>query len=397
MEPIVETLRALPADIAAARREPTALASLSDAELVQAVAAAIARPKAERRSSFLLHAPLELAARASLLAFVPPPARPAARLRIAAIAADYAPGEEIAPLRADFADAGAALAALLRALDAADADGADRAGGWLIARLSAQALCEALADAVVARLGAAAHAPILLAALPALGARFGDLRPLLRAPLRALAAQGDARLSWLDAGPDAERDAAAGPATLFEALAAPPRVTAPSLFIAPTMAAVETHGLAARLLARPTAVIPPAQALRELSRIAALSMLQDDPGHAPYGWTHCLTLAQGAARLAPHARDPRRCVRAAATHVLGFRATLGRERLVETPLAPAGGPPTSDLAAHAAAHPDAHLAKYTLACLEAAAADPEAADLFVAAAAYLARWWDGHPDAAFAA
>jgi hypothetical protein len=36
---------------------------------------------------------------------------------------------------------------------------------------------------------------------------------------------------------------------------------------------------------------------------------------------------------------------------------------------------------HAAPHRDAHLAKYTLACLEAARSDPDAAHLFLAAAA----------------
>ena len=45
------------------------------------------------------------------------------------------------------------------------------------------------------------------------------------------------------------------------------------------------------------------------------------------------------------------------------------------------------LAGHAAAHPDAHLAKYTVACLDAASADPEAAHVYRAAAAFLGAWW----------
>ena len=42
---------------------------------------------------------------------------------------------------------------------------------------------------------------------------------------------------------------------------------------------------------------------------------------------------------------------------------------------------------HAAPDPDAHLAKWTLACLDASRADPETAALFGAAAAHLGAWW----------
>ena len=47
----------------------------------------------------------------------------------------------------------------------------------------------------------------------------------------------------------------------------------------------------------------------------------------------------------------------------------------------------SRLAGYASTHPDAHLAKYTVACLDAASADPEATRLFLAAAAHLGAWW----------
>ena len=48
---------------------------------------------------------------------------------------------------------------------------------------------------------------------------------------------------------------------------------------------------------------------------------------------------------------------------------------------------TTELATYAALHEDAHLAKYTLACFDAAEADPEERRLFLAAAAYLGAWW----------
>lgn len=48
------------------------------------------------------------------------------------------------------------------------------------------------------------------------------------------------------------------------------------------------------------------------------------------------------------------------------------------------------LATRAAVHRDAHLAKYTLACLDVAERDVAAAHLYLAAAAYLGAWWDAH-------
>ena len=45
------------------------------------------------------------------------------------------------------------------------------------------------------------------------------------------------------------------------------------------------------------------------------------------------------------------------------------------------------LAGRAAAHEDAHLAKYTLACLQLTETDPDFAHGYLAAAAYLGAWW----------
>ena len=46
-----------------------------------------------------------------------------------------------------------------------------------------------------------------------------------------------------------------------------------------------------------------------------------------------------------------------------------------------------EVATAAALHEDAHLVKYTLACLHAAADDREFAGLYLAAAAHLVEWW----------
>ena len=64
---------------------PGAPAQLSDRDLVDTVVAAITPPKVTASSSFVLHAPMELIARARLLRLAPPAARPEGRRRIAAL------------------------------------------------------------------------------------------------------------------------------------------------------------------------------------------------------------------------------------------------------------------------------------------------------------------------
>ena len=397
---------------------PRARAQLNDRDLVDAVAAAITPPKVAASSSFVLHAPMELIARARLLSLAPGAAWPEGRRRIAEIATRYAAsGPEVEPTRRSYAGVASALGALTAAIPAGDADEADGALGWLLEHASRSALLAGIADAVIPALGAAAHAPILLAMFlrwPEAGEAYGAL---LRAPVRYLTLQGAARLTW-------PTRAAVSPMTgcgdLFGALLSPPHVDSPSMFIAPTMLAVEAGGFAERLLAAPTQSLCLEDAERALLRLAAGSMLQDDPRHAPYGWSHCLTLPQGVLTLAAVAKDQRAAIRVAATHVLGFRTTLGSAELepgrplplptatgladanpaqaasiaFETPAQEAGALRAA-LAAHAVGHVDAHLAKYTLACFDAADRDPEAAPLYLAAAAYLGAWWDANPDAGF--
>jgi hypothetical protein len=153
-----------------------------------------------------------------------------------------------------------------------------------------------------------------------------------------------------------------------------------------------------------------------LTRLAAWSMLGEPTDDAPYGWSHCLTMPQAVLGVAGACASPARALAVAATHVLGFRASLAHDPLdrsiaeswtrVDLPLeqAIAAGPETAraalwhlpesafdeattTLATGAATHHDAHLVKYTLACLDAAAIDPSARRLYLAAAATLAGWW----------
>jgi hypothetical protein len=162
-----------------------------------------------------------------------------------------------------------------------------------------------------------------------------------------------------------------------------------STFIYPTMHLVDESGLAAEVLDEPLRGMGVEEARVLLLRIAAQSMLQDDPAAAPYGWTHCLTMPQAVLNAADHGADPDIAVAVAATYVLGFRATLGRVRIdPEWSPAPGGRSDVEEeLTVFGALHPDAHVAKYTLACFDAAEADPDARPLYLAASAHLHDWW----------
>ena len=180
------------------------------------------------------------------------------------------------------------------------------------------------------------------------------------------------------------------------------------------MSLVERSGLAEELLDGPTRAASLTQATEDLQRLAAASMVQDTPAAAPYGWSHCLTMPQAVLGLArAGAADPEQAIAVAATFVLGFRATQGTvdvdpawspagvgdplEALDGTPAEAAAGAwhatngeraaVVARLASRAATHEDAHLAKYTLACIDAARDDPGASRLYLAAAAHLSAWW----------
>jgi hypothetical protein len=183
---------------------------------------------------------------------------------------------------------------------------------------------------------------------------------------------------------------------------------------------VEEAGVAASLLRGAIdASIDVVAARRDIARVAAWSMLQEPPTFATYGWTHCLTMPQAVMGLAGTAVAPRTAVAVAGTFVAGFRAGLGATQLDPAwrPAPPtthelddaiAAGPTeaaatvwhapddalaamTTELVTRAAVHHDAHLVKYTHACLDAAVDDPASRRLFLAAAASLSGWWAQHP------
>ena len=396
----------------------------SDALLCDAAAERIARPKLAPADSFVLHAPLELLARIALLPLVDPAARPQARAGITALGVAYAAaGPELdEPAARTFDSPQRALADLLRAVDAGELGDADAIAAWLAGALSARALAAALADDVIPRLGAAAHGSLFLYNLSRIAPRSAAVARTLRGLVRELAREHAWRLGW-----QRQRSASVRPSgDLVQRLLRPRSPGDPgSNFIYPTMHLVERSGLAAELLDAPTRALDAATASRLLARVAAWSMLQDAPEHAPYGWSHCLSMPQAVLGIADLCADPAAAIAVAATYVLGFRATLAKVALDpewqparpapasgRDPLALLDGSPdeaaagvwyappallpalVTRLATRAALHHDAHLVKYTLACLDAAHADPAAARLFLAAAAFLSAWWRAYDRAA---
>lgn len=393
-------------------------AELPDAQLAEVIALVVCRPKVARASSFVLHAPLELLARAALLPMVEPAAREAARQRLLWLGAAYREaGEEVPdPAPGSYDQPAEALAAFRAALSAGDAATADAAAAWLATALTPTELSAALADDILPRLSAAAHGSIFLFQLPRVAPRSATIAGTLRGLVRELVAEPEWRLSWY-------RERAAAPTDsgdLLERLRCPRSPGDPgSPFIYPVMSLVERSGLARETLDAATSSLGVRSATRILLRVAAWSMLQDNPEHAPYGWSHCLTMPQAVLGIASACAEPRDAVAVAATYVLGFRATVGRTTLDPqwSPAAPATGdsrelldgepalaaagvwhaPPTAlpaiiaRLATRAALHKDAHLAKYTHACFDAASADPAATRLYLAAAAYLSAWWAQQP------
>jgi hypothetical protein len=393
-----------------------AVAHVADADLVAAVGAVLSIAKVDWVDSFVLHSGLELMARTALLGMVAPADRDAVRRQLLALAADFhRAGVAIDPLPPlHHATVEEALSGLRKAVEAGDVDGVDAPAAWLAANVDPGEVAAAVAPLVLDRLAAAAHGSIWSYLLPRVAARQPAVTGTLRPFARELARNPGWRLTWFR---DERAPAAEGPASWFDALAAADLADRPgSTFIYPTMDAVERAGLASQLLSRPLAQGDLARAKVELPRIAAMSMLQDDPAHAPYGWSHCLTMTQAALGVGQHT-DPHDAVAVAATYVLGFRATLSATALdASWSPAPPTRPGLADLegsradavaavwhatdadlaaavprlAAMAGGHRDAHLAKYVLACFDAAAADPGCRRLFLAAAAHLAGWWREH-------
>jgi hypothetical protein len=376
-------------DRAARRYHDLDAGSWSDVRLVGYVADRVRLPRSEPADSFVLHAPLELLARAALLPWVAPEGRRAAQLRLLTLLDEFESWEpaEIAMPADRPVDATTAVADLVAALATGDLDAADHSATALACATSPGGLRSCIGDAVLPNLAAAAHAPIFLYHLPRAAPRGEATPELLRPLVRELARHPGLQIDWVS-----ERHTTGGsPAALADALGAVPRLGVPaSTFIFPLMHQVDSTGVARDLLGDAAAGVAPADAARVLLRAAARAMLLADPAHAPYGWSHCLTMPQAALGIADRLADPQLGVDVAGTFVVGFLAALASEPLPATvpPDLLEVDVPWSELVTRACVQRDAHLVKYTLACIDAAHADPGAARLFRAAAASLLSFWE---------
>jgi hypothetical protein len=374
---------------------PTATEDLSDAQLVAAVADELRRPRIDPADSFVLHAPLELASRAALLPRVAPAGRAEARRRLVELASGYeAAGAPVPdPPSRDFTATPDAARRLREAIDAGDLDEVDAVARWLGRAASPTQLRRLLADTVVARLAAAAHAPIFLYQLPRISPRGELTGELLRPLARELARDPEWRLSWHDKL--RPRDSSVTADEVFDAIAATPRTGLPgSGSIYPVMSQAQDSGIAADQLAGVIEHVDPHEAALAVTRAAASSMLQEPSDWAPYGWSHCLTLPQAVLGIADACSNPTAPVAVAATFVVGFRAAMAERPLVAGTELPELTSTVTEIVTYAATHHDAHLVKYTLACLDAAAADPSHAALYLAATQKLGTYWREHAPAA---
>ena len=388
----------------------------SDAQLVHEVAARVRVPRRDPANSFVLHAPLEVLARAALLPWVAPPDRELARLRLVSLLVQYEAAEPMVPApeaaHSPAVSAPQLAADLADAISAQDLEGADLAAALLAREATADALPGLLGDAVLPALAAAGHASIFLHLLPRVAPRGEATAELLRPLARELARAPQLRIEWIET----RADAGGSPAALAAALRDVPALGLPgSTFVYPLMHQVDEAGIGADLLAPAAAGVSPRDAGPVLTRHAARAMVLAAPEHAAYGWSHSLTMTQGAVSIAARCRHPQRAVDVAATYLTGFLAGEATEPVPNTVrLASPGGTLSEALASgrretagwvldsdpartselwaavvsRASRQHDAHLVKYTLACLDATAADPGAGLLYLAAAASLLAFWE---------
>ena len=392
---------------------------LDDRDLVERAAAVIGVPRAEvigSSRSFVLHAPLELLARAALLRHVRPGARDQARARIAMLADLYADsGPSCPPPRpAAFDSLAAAAEALIRAAQEGDVGTTDAAAAWLGDRARASELTSLLGAAFLPTLEAAGHANIYLSLLGR--ATQGDLpQQMLRHPANAVVSSNPRSIP-MPAAPSAARPARPDLEGLLSAVQATEPIGPPA---DDGIASLVEHARFNDVLEPLTgdgSVRHGQSSTFRLLRFAAHAMLQGNPDHARYGWTHCLTLAHAPLSMVADGADERAAAYVSAVYLAAHWSTLGHGTVdmdhvpepasvgltdaldVGPAVAAAAAWHATDLsevaatlASVAAVEHDAHRVKYTLACLDAAAVDRPATRLYLAAAAHLNAQWQIAP------
>ena len=417
-----------PAEVVAEYRARN-LAGLSDDELYRQVGAIVGRP-CEGRTSFTLHAPLELYARRGLLSIVDAGDREVARMQMVASAAAYEDGTRRAdPLQpaAPFSDLDAARAAFAAGFAAADGAGAERVALRIAQQFGGMALVDVVAPYALVSLTVAAHSHIGLWLFAQHGCRsgLGIEGAFLTPAIRMVAEEPDYRMRAFSELKMRDADLKLSPARIerlfLEKLAFPPRVEASRGGIRPAINAVEEAGvpeeLFGELMSQRWSPDQTAAAFRAILRAAAFSMLREREDLAKFGWSHAFTLPQAACGLAGRGVLRRTALAEAIVVISGFRA-LWRETELDYDWQPErpekssrsfgealrAGPGEAaahawhagfeergsiwrQLASEASIRNDQHLVKYTRACMDAADFDPSHLHLYQSAAAFLAGVW----------
>lgn len=373
-------------DAIAAEYEHRSMQTWSDHDLGAAVSEVVQQSRSGTFDSFVLHAPLETAARTALLSHASPSQRTLARLRMVSIAARYEAFGLPVPTPPT-ASSGDSVGRFIAAVQHGDPDSAEAAALDLVQTHNRRQLVEALAEFVIPLTSAAAHTPIFLHLLQRSDPR-GPINGSLLLPLsRELASDTGKAIQGVQ-GRIADRPT--DPSALLHVLMSTPSQPTESTFIHPMVEAVDASGLAEQLLGNTVGHFN-RQAASSILRVAAMSMLQDTPDEAPYGWTHCLTIPQAIIEIAHATPRPDIAMAAAATHIVGMRAALGCVELSDRPLDSYPDVDFGDVIDAAVVHHDAHVVKYVLACIDAAAFDPAARNLYHGAAAHLLAIWAQRP------
>ena len=405
-----------------------ALGELSDADIFDHVCAIVARPPVRELTSFTLHAPLEVMARYGLIRLVNPMDHELARLQMVASASVYGHQVETMPTPAreySFPDANAAAAELARTFASGDANGMEAVVLSVASQFGTMSLVNLLTPLALPTLTGASHSHIGLWLLLRHGEPAGvEDASLLRAAARALAADPTGQMkSFQGMSIEGTRRLETSPEQvcqeIFDKLANPAKGIPVGESIRALVEAGEKTGNVDTLFGdfiRHDLSHPQIDAaFRAVLRVSAYSMLQHDLEHAKFGWSHCMTLPQSAFGLSSVTMDRKLALAAALVWIVAYRSVLSDraldfgwhpqpikdasvlEALQTSPAAAASrvwhapdaelSPIRRILATEASIRNDIHLVKYTRACLDMGAFDPEHVRLYLAAAAHLCAVW----------
>lgn len=405
-----------------------ALGELSDAEIYDQVCPIVARPPVRGLTSFTLHAPLEVMARYGLMRLVEPSDRELARLQMVASAAAYGHQVDLMPAPArvySFPDANTAAGELASAFTSGDADGMEAMVLSIALQFGTKSLLNLLTPLALPTLTGASHSHIGLWLLLRHAEPAGvEDASLLRAAARALAADPTGQMkSFQGLSIEGTQHLKTPPEQLckeiLDKLANPAKGTLGGQSIRELVEAGEKTGNVDTLFGdfiRHNLSQPQIDAaFRAVLRVSAHSMLQDDLEQAKFGWSHCLNLPQAAFGLSSVTTNRKLALAAALVWIVAYRSVLSDraldlgwhpqpikdasvlEALQTSPAAAASRvwhAPDGELSAirrilatEASIRNDIHLVKYTRACLDMGALDPEQVRLYLAAAAHLCAVW----------